>query len=253
MHNLDRTLSTHEQEVAFESDEVALDPEIFGQTDGEVYGEVYGETYGELSEEEELDLAHELLAVQSEEELDFFLGKLLKKVGKVAKPLGKFLKPLAKAALPIAGKVAGGFFGGPLGATIGGKLGSFASNLFEVNYEAMEPGEAEVDAARRFVRLANASVQQAAAALGSGGPAAAANPVATAKAAVNAAARTHAPGLAKGALSAMTSGAPAPAATISRPRASAPGAPGRPCACGGRRPQAGRWIRRGQQLVVFGV
>lgn len=253
MHHLDRTLSTGEQEYAFESDELGLDPEIFGETDSEIYGEVYGLTYGELSEEDEIDLAHELLAVQSEEELDFFLGKLLKKVGKIAKPLGKVLKPLAKVALPIAGKVAGGFFGGPLGATIGGKLGTFASKLFEVDYEAMEPGEAEVDAARRFVRLANASVQQAAAALDAGGPAAAANPVATARAAVSAAARTHAPGLAKGALTGAARAASAPAPGMSRPRPSAPAAAGRPCACGGNKPQQGRWIRRGKQLVVLGV
>lgn len=239
MHHLDRPLASHEQEFTFESDEVALDPELFGEAQDEVYGEVYGE----LSEEEELDLAHELLALENEEELDQFLGKLFKRIGrglgKVLRPLGQVLKPIAKVALPIAGKVAGGFFGGPVGAALGGKLGTVASRLFEVDFETMEPGEAEVDAARRFVRLANAAAQQAAS------TPAAANPVAAARAAVASAARTHAPGLLKGAL------APRP------PAGGAPSHAARPCSCsacrGGKGQAGGRWVRRPQGLLLLGV
>src|SRR4051812_19136589 len=119
MHDLDRTL---ESEYAFESGDTELDPEIFGES--AVYGEYQQE--GPLSEEEEVDLANELLSLSGEEELDQFLGKVFKKFGggKVFSNLGKILKPVAKKLLPIAGRVAGSFFGGPVGGAIGGKLGS---------------------------------------------------------------------------------------------------------------------------------
>jgi hypothetical protein len=223
MHDLDRTLRTLESEDAFETGE--LDPEIFGES------EISGWTgEGPLSEEEELDLASELLTLSSEAELDQFLGKLFKKVGKgfktVFKPLGKVLKPLAKTLLPIAGKAAGTFFGGPVGGAIGGKLGSLATNLFEVDLESMSPEDQEVEVAKRFVRLASSAAQEAAAAPAS------ANPVAAARAAVATAARTHAPGLLRqraGQGSAVPSAIP-----------------------GGRR-RSGRWIRRGRSIVLLGA
>ena len=73
---------------SFESESVGYEAE----------GEFAGE-FGQLSEEEEVELALELLSVSSEAELDQFLGKLMKGawkgikkvgavVGKVAKPLG---------------------------------------------------------------------------------------------------------------------------------------------------------------------
>ncbi|HEX9942479.1 MAG TPA: hypothetical protein VGG03_10710 [Thermoanaerobaculia bacterium] len=227
MHDLDRTLRTLESEDAFETDE--LDPEIFGES------EVSGWTgEGPLSEEEELDLASELLTLSSEEELDQFLGKLFKKVGKgfksVFRPLGKVLKPLAKTLLPIAGKVAGSFFGGPVGGALGGKLGSMASNLFEVDFESMDPEVQDFEVARRFVRLASAAAQQAADAPPS------ANPVAAARTAVAAAAQTHAPGL-------LRQGAGRGSAAAG------------PCACGGHggKRRSGRWVRRGRTVILVGI
>ena len=87
-----------------------LEFENFEFEDSEWSGE--GEVF---SEAELMELAGELLEINSEAELDQFLGKLIKKVGGGIK---KFL--------PIAGTVAGGFFGGPLGAKIGKGV---ASNL----------------------------------------------------------------------------------------------------------------------------
>jgi hypothetical protein len=236
MHDLDRTLRAMESEDAFESGEYGLDPEVFGQ---EVYGETQWE--GSLSEEEEIDLANELLSLSSEDELDQFLGKVFKKVGRgfktVFKPLGKVLKPLAKTLLPIAGKAAGTFFGGPLGGAIGGKLGSLATNLFEVDFESMDPEVQDLEVARRFVRLASTAAQNAAAAPPT------ANPVAAARSAVASAARIHAPGLLK-------RGLPGAGAAPALSGAVAP-----PCACNGRGPHRhqGRWIRRGRQVVILGV
>ncbi len=221
MHDLDRTLRTLESEDVFETGE--LDPEIFGES------EVSGWTgEGPLSEEEELDLAGELLTLSSEAELDQFLGKVFKKVGKGLKPLGQVLKPLAKTLLPIAGKVAGSFFGGPVGGALGGKLGSLASKLFEVDLESLSPEEQEVEVAKRFVRLASAAAQEVAAAPPS------ADPVAAARAAVATAARTHAPGLLRqqgmqG--STASSAAPGP----------------------GGRARTGRWIRRGRKIILLGA
>src|SRR5215813_1789199 len=87
-----------------------------------------GMMHEELSEQEEIQLAHELLAVNNEQELEQFLGSFLKRavstVGQIAKsPLGKaiggVLKSVAKKALPMAGTALGGWVGGPLGAKIG--------------------------------------------------------------------------------------------------------------------------------------
>lgn len=222
MHDLDRTL---ESEYAFETGDTELDPEIFGQS--AVYGEYQQES--PLSEEEEMALAEELLSLSGEEELDQFLGKVFKKFGggKIFSSLGKVLKPLAKKLLPIAGRAAGTFFGGPLGGAIGGKLGSLATNLFEVDFESMDPEVQDFEVAQRFVRLASASAQNAAAAPPT------ANPVAAARSAVAAAAQVHAPGLLR--------------------KQGATGAAGRPCACGGHTRRTGRWIRRGRKIVILGV
>ena len=120
-----------------------------------------------------MELAAELLEITSEEELDQFLGKLLKgawrgikkvgsAVGKIARPLGSALKGVAKVALPIAGKVAGGFFGGPIGGAIGGKLGSLVSKALEMEFEGLSGEEREFEMAQRFVRVAGTAARKAA-------------------------------------------------------------------------------------------
>ncbi len=221
MHDLDRTL---ESEYAFETADTELDPEIFQEA--EVYDE-YAQG-GPLSEEEEMALAEELLSLSGEAELDQFLGKLFKKFGggKIFSSLGKVLKPIAKKVLPIAGRVAGTFFGGPAGGAIGGKLGSLATKLFEVDFEGMDPEVQDFEVAQRFVRLASTAAQNAAEV------APTANPEAAARSAVAAAAQVHAPGLLK------KNGA---------------GSAARPCACGCHRRPTGRWIRRGRKIVILGA
>ena len=192
MHDLDRTLRSQEWE-----------------TDGELEfsDQEYADHESSISEEQELEYAAELLSISEEAELDHFLGKLLKKAG-------RFVKPLAKTLLPIAGKVAGGFFGGPAGAAIGGQLGSFATRLFEVDMESIAPEEREMEVAKNFVRLATAAADQAAKAPSG------ADPLKVARVAVIKAAQTHAPGLV------------------------------RPKRCGAK---TGRWIRRGNRIMVLGA
>jgi hypothetical protein len=231
MHDLDRTTRAYEWELGEEME--AFDQE------------------GPFSESEEMELAAELLSLNSEAEMEQFLGGLFKKIGKgfktVFKPLGKILKPLAKTLLPIAGKVAGGFFGGPVGGMIGGKLGSMATNLFEMEMEGMDPGQQEMEVARRVVRLAGAAAQHAAAAPAS------APPLAAARMAVASAARQHAPGLLRGRFGQRLTG-----------RVPGGGAPGRllpvsipdpvsgqasPCRC---KRRSGAWIRRNGKIILLG-
>lgn len=183
-------------------------------------GEVFGE--GEL-----LELTAELLEINNEDELNYFLGKLVKKaagaIGKVVrspvgKALGGVLKTVASKALPIAGGALGGMVGGPLGAKIGSGLASYAGKALGLEAELLNQEDREFEGAKQFVRIAGDTVKNA---LG----AAAANPQAAAQNAVIQATRVHAPGL----LSAATR------------RTGTAGS------------NSGRWVRRGRTIVLLNV
>jgi uncharacterized protein (DUF697 family) len=185
------------------------------------------ETESVLEAELETELATELLEISSEEELEDFLGNLVKGVAKkvggfikspVGKALGGVLKNVAKTALPVAGAALGSFIAPGAGTAIGGKLGSMASNLFEVELEGMEAEEAEFEVARRYVRFAAEAAKNAALAPENVPPWTLVN------AAVANAAREYAPGLVM------------------------PTGPG-----GRQRGGSGRWYRRGQRIVVLGA
>src|SRR5262245_10911965 len=213
MHDLDRTqLETYE----------TFEATPFG----------YAGEAGIFGEADEIAMATELLGVSTEDELDQFLGDLVKKVGgavgKIARgPIGGLLKGVVKKVLPMAGGALGSFIPIPgVGTAVGTALGNAAANLFEVNLAGMSQEDQEFDIARRFVRLAGDAVANAA----NAGPAAATP--AGAKAALIEAARTHAPGLAR-TLASGGMGITAPVA----------GAAGR----------TGRWIRRGRHIVVLGA
>ncbi|MDO7847527.1 hypothetical protein Q5H92_14250 [Hymenobacter sp. M29] len=197
-----------------------FNPEYLGETSGATQGESfemsgeyaneysqefsneYGNEYsGELNETLEMELAHELLEVTNEQELNMFLGKLIKGAGKaignfaksgVGRAIGGVLKTVAKKALPIAGGALGTFFGGPLGGMIGNKLGSAAGNLFELELEGLSPEDQEFETARAYVRFANSAASRAAALQSQrrGAPASA-----VVRQALAGAARQHAPGL----------------------------------------------------------
>lgn len=118
-----------------------------------------------LHPSEEMALAMELLAVNSEAELDHFFGNMFKKVwggikkaasfvGKAAKPFAGALKSLAKKALPFVGKALGTFIPIPgVGTAIGGALGSALGNALEMELAHLEREEQEFEQARRFVRI----------------------------------------------------------------------------------------------------
>jgi hypothetical protein len=222
MHDIDRTQMEYSPELeSFESEQFE-----FG--DQEWSGETYSETL--LSEADELELAGELLGVSNEAELEQFLGGLIKRVGRVAgqvirSPIGQavggVLKGVAKKALPLAGGAIGGYFGGPLGAKIGSGLASAAGGALGLEAEALEQEDREFEGAKQFVRVAADTVKKAASAP------AGADPRTVAQAAAVSAVKRLAPGLLGG--GALSAAGPAGRSTM------------------------GRWMRRGNKIVLYGV
>lgn len=193
-----------------------------------------GEPRGVLSEQEEMELAMELLHVQSEEELEQFLGKMFRSVGRGLKAVGSFamkrvvpvlgsaLKQVAKTALPLAGGALGTLIPIPgVGTMLGRAVGGAIANALELEFAGLQQEEQEIERARRFVRLAASAIRDAASALDQGPP------EAVVRTALDNATRQHIP-------SALTSAA--------SPRAGA--LPGQ---------QAGTWRRHGNRIIVEGL
>ncbi len=223
------------EDEAFADQEYGQSYEADYESEGDFEGD-FGQGEGPFNEEEEIEMAAELLAVSGEQELDQFLGNLIRRVGKTAgqiiqSPTGKaltgLLRQAAKKALPLAGKAVGTYFGGSAGGNIGSQVGNIAGQVFGLELEGMSPEDQELQVARRFIRLAGDAANQVTQAPPS------APPQQAARAALAAAARQHAPGL-------LSSGAGASA-----------GARGGMASA--RRRQSGRWIRRGRNVILLGV
>lgn len=173
-----------------------------GEYAGEYYGEAEGEGEGEgeyaqespFSEAEEMELAAELLSVQSEAELEQFLGKLIKKAGGFIKsPIGRHLtgalRGLAKKALPIVGGTLGNAIVPGLGGVMGRKLATTAGGMFGLELEGLSYEDQEFEVAKQVVRLGGAAASDAAQAPPN------APPAQVAQAALTSAAQQFAPGL----------------------------------------------------------
>jgi hypothetical protein len=221
MHNIDRT-------------QLEFDPEMEEEFDYE-QDEMEGESYEILPEAEQFELAAELLEVDSEYELDQFLGSLIKRVGSVlgraihspeGQALGGVLKGAVKQALPAATGAIGSFVGGPLGAQVGSRLSTLAQGALGLESETMNYEDFEFEGAKHFVRLAADAVQSMT------DQAASPDPKATAQQAVAQAVATHAPAL------------------LQSPQDSDFGRD--PFHRGGQG-RRGHWIRRGNQIVLFGL
>lgn len=207
--------TTNFEEESFEYDEAE-----FGGVSGEVFSE------GEL-----MELTAELLEITNEEELNYFLGNLVKRaasaIGKVARSpvgqaIGGVLKSAAKKALPIAGGALGAWVGGPLGAKIGSGLARAAGSALGLEAEMLSNEDREFEGAKQFVRFAGDTVKNTLMAP------AGANPRAVAQSAATQSAKILAPGLL----------GPAGMQT-------AAGRRGAPSA------MAGRWVRRGRQILIL--
>jgi len=244
------------------SEEFAFEEELY-----ELPGELTPETWeyasqsyaGEAELATESELALELLEITTEEELDQFLGKLARGVirgasrfvrSPIGKAIGGVLKTVAKRALPIAGGVLGNIVAPGLGGVIGSKLGSVAGGLLETG-EAELMGEvaAQQEAARRYVRFARAAYRNAARTPRSVPPRAAA------RAALVGAARANAPSL----LGDRRRGWRARRrAYLGQPFAAYEPDFGFNDSAGyadadGRYGSEGRWVRRGNRVVLIGL
>jgi hypothetical protein len=237
MHNIDRT--------NLESTYGEYPGEYAGEYSGEYAGEYPGEfqetfeSEGEYSQEnhespfseaEEMELAAELLTVQNEEELEQFLGKLFKKAGGflksgVGQQLTGALKGIAKKALPVLGGIAGNFLLPGVGGAIGSKLASAAGGMFGLELEGLSYEDQEFEVAKQVVRLGGAAANIAAQAPTS------AQPTQAAQAALTSAAQQFAPGL----LRPDSSGATTPHTGRCRHR------------------NSGRWVRRGNGIILLGT
>lgn len=239
MHDIDNTRFESDNEfefeawspgVAAETDETPLEFEEFEFEDTE--SALLGEADSAFGEMDETDPASELLDVQSEEELDQFIGNLIRRAGQAVRSpagraIGGLLKRAARQALPGIGAVLGGQLGGAKGAAAGRQMASAAGRMFGLELEGLSGEDQEYEVARRFVRFSDAAARNLAAQ-----PQRARNPSAAARAAFATAARRHAPGLL---------------------RPQQPAMPGASAATAGMRPQSGRWVRRGNKIVVIGL
>ena len=241
MHNIDRTnLESNYGEFNGEyaageygnefSGEFANEyPNEFGQ-EMETYGEYSQE--GPLSEAEEMELAAELLTVQNEAELEQFLGNLIKKAGGflksgIGRQITGALKGVAKSALPMLGAAAGNFIVPGIGGAIGGRLASAAGGMFGLELEGLSFEDQEFEVAKQVVRLGAAAASNAAQAPPN------AHPMQAAQAALTSAAQQFAPGLLR------------PGTSPSNQQQQQK----RRC----RHTKTGRWVRRGQEIVLLGI
>lgn len=235
MHNIDRTqLEFDPEQPYFESGHEPLfesDPETF---EFDEYGETSAEAV--FSESDEIDLASELLAVSHEEELDQFLGKLIRRVGRtvgrvVRSPIGRavggLLRNAARTALPMAGRALGTMIAPGLGTAAGGALGQAAANVFGLEVEGLSAEDQQFEVARRYIRFAGDAVKNATAMPGQ-------DPKAIAAAAVMQAANKYAPGLVP-----MLGGQPRTAQ--------------RRYVCNCQKARKGQWLRKGNTIVLLNM
>ena len=202
-------------------DRALFESEAFGEGEYNEYQE-----FGETSENE-LALASELLEVTTEAELDRFLGQLVSSAISAARgfagsdagrAVGGILKSAAKQALPQLGKLVGDTVAPGRGGAIGQRAGQWLGGKLELGLqtEGLSAEDREYETARAFVRFADETARGAAQAPPTVPPAVAA------QRAANAAAQRHLPGLV--------------------------GARG---AGGGDRGTEGRWIRRGNRIILL--
>jgi hypothetical protein len=193
----------------------------------ETMSEEVGMLESPLTEAQEIELASEFLEISTEQELDQFLGNVMKSVGgavgrfassDTGRALGGILKGAARQALPVVGRAVGQWIQPDGGGAIGANIASQAGRLFGLELEGLSSEDREYEVARQFVRFAGAAAKQAGVARPT------ASPIEAARSAAITAATTFAPGL-------------------------LPRLQGRSSLAW---PRSGRWIRRGKTIVLFG-
>jgi hypothetical protein len=182
-------------------------------------------------ESDEMELAAQLLEVTSEEELEQFLGDLVKAASSAVrgfassstgKALGGLLKNAARTALPHVGRAIGDFVAPGAGGGFGQRAGQWLGSQLEL--EGLSAEDQEFEVARAVVRLGKDATQTAIAA-GPGG-----SPRQAAGNAVVSAAQRQMPGI----VPLLARGGAAQAGQQDQQR-------------------SGRWIRRGRRIVLLDV
>jgi len=180
---------------------------------------------GHEAEAMEMEMAGRLLEVSSEEELEQFLGSLVRSATSAARSfagstagraLGGVLKNAARQVLPQVGGIVGSALGGSAGGDLGTAAGRWLGSRFEL--EAMSQEDREFEVARAFVRTAQDAARIAARSRQL-------PPGQSATQAVATAAGRHLPGLV-------------------------------PLVVGGGlqgRRTSGRWVRQGRRIVIYGA
>ena len=229
MHDMDRTTleMDYADEMAYDDREFEYDDEFEFENeydgyeyddeydgyeyDDEYVGYEYDDEYDEyddefeydydlpFSEEDEMELAADLLSISNEMEYEEFIKKLWKKAKRGARklwrryknPIKGALKKLARKGLSWGGRALGTYFGGPAGGALGSKAGNWAAKAFGLELEGLSPEDQEFEVARRLVRLTGDTINN----VGKMPPSVPKN-VAVKKAMKKAAAK-HAPGLLK--------------------------------------------------------
>ena len=232
MHDIDRTLNE------FGTGETGAGEMGLGEMGetgfelGNAEAAFSGELSSPFNEVQEMELANELLGINSEAGLNNFLGDLIGKAAGAARTfissptgqaLGGVLKQAAKQALPVVGGAIGGYFGGSTGSSVGSRLGSAAGDLLGLEMGEMNQEEREYEMARRFVRFAGSTVRRSARFP------AGMQPSQAARRAAAYAARLYLPFLL----------GDNPVEPVSAP-----------CSCGSGR--SGRWYRRGRKIILIG-
>jgi hypothetical protein len=171
-----------------------------------------------FSEAEEMELTAELLDAQSEQELDRFLGNLITRAGRavgsfVRSPTGQALGGILRSAAKQALPIAGRAIGGYLGGSAGARAGAAAGDAAGRVFGLELEGLSPEDGEFEIARSFVRFAGDAVRTAAALGPA---PPHAAARAAVAQAATRHAPGLLRTAQPMM----------------------------------AGRWVRRGRNIVV---
>ncbi len=229
MHNIDRTLG--ETNYGFGNETFEFEEEFeFENDEFEFENEYEFESGGGMDESLEMEMASQLLSVNSDAELEYFLGGLFKKaVGGIknfakssaGKALGGMLKGVAKKALPIAGAAIGNFVAPGIGGAIGGKLAGMAGKAFGLELEGLSAEDQEFEVARAYVRLASDAAKKTARSANQ-----ARQPQLAARTSLIDAARKHAPGLLNSSSSTHY---------------------------GKTNQRSGRWVRKGNSVIIYGI
>lgn len=220
MHDIDRAMF----EIAGETYEAGETGETYETQ--EATNEFESFEAAQETEALEMEQAGRLLEVNSEAELEQFLGSLVSSAASAARgfagsatgqALGGVLKNAARHVLPQIGGIVGSALGGASGSQLGSAAGKWLGSRFELETLSQEDREFEV--ARAFVRTAHDATRVAM-------RSPRLPPLQAATAALNTAASRHMPGLVH--VLADQGGA-------------------------GARRSSGRWARHGNRIVLYGA